>query len=91
MLLVRLSSGEEIIGEVTETENLITIKDGYTLIPAGEGRIGMMPFMAYTKAKNGITIDKSFVVFTVEPADDLQEQVRSMSSSIITPNKKIVT
>jgi len=91
MLLVRLSSGEEIIGEVTETENLITIKDGYTLIPAGEGRIGMMPFMAYTKAKNGITIDKSFVVFTVEPADDLQEQVRSMSSSIVTPNKKIVT
>ena len=91
MLLVRLSSGEEIIGEVTETENLITIKDGYTLIPAGEGRIGMMPFMAYTKAKNGITIDKSFVVFTVEPADDLQEQVRSMGSSIVTPNKKIVT
>ena len=35
MLLVRLSSGEEVIGEVTETENLITIKDGYTLIPAG--------------------------------------------------------
>lgn len=91
MLLVRLSSGEEIIGEVTETENLITIKDGYTLIPAGEGRIGMMPFMAYTKAKDGITIDKSFVVFTVEPADDLQEQVRSMGSSIVTPNKKIVT
>jgi len=91
MLLVRLSSGEEIIGEVTETENLITIKDGYTLIPAGEGRIGMMPFMAYTKAKNGITIDKSFVVFTVEPADDLQEQVKSMSSGIVTPNKKIVT
>ena len=91
MLLVRLSSGEEVIGEVTETENLITIKDGYTLIPAGEGRIGMMPFMAYTKAKDGITIDKSFVVFTVEPADDLQEQVRSMGSSIVTPNKKIVT
>ena len=91
MLLVRLSSGEEIIGEVTETENLITIKNGYTLIPAGEGRIGMMPFMAYTKAKDGITIDKSFVVFTVEPADDLQEQVRSMSSGIVTPNKKIVT
>ena len=90
MLLVRLSSGEEIIGEVTETENLITIKNGYTLIPAGEGRIGMMPFMAYTKAKDGITIDESFVVFTVEPADDLQEQVKSMGSSIVTPKKDII-
>ena len=79
MLLVRLSSGEEVIGTVTETENLITIKDGYTLIPAGEGRIGMMPFMAYTKAKNGITIDKQFVVFTVEPLDELIDQIRQMN------------
>tara|TARA_B100002019_G_C21069023_1_gene498040 strand:+ start:316 stop:603 length:288 start_codon:yes stop_codon:yes gene_type:complete len=90
MLLVRLSSGEEIIGEVTETENLITIKDGYTLIPAGEGRIGMMPFMAYTKANNGVTIDKKFVMFMIEPADDLQEQVKSMGSSIVTPKKDII-
>ena len=90
MLLVRLSSGEEIIGEVTETENLITIKNGYTLIPAGEGRIGMMPFMAYTKANNGVTIDKKFVMFMIEPADDLQEQVKSMGSSIVTPKKDII-
>jgi len=90
-LLVRLSSGEEVIGEVTETQNLITIKDGYSLIPAGEGKIGFMPFMAYTKAKEGITIDKQFVVFTVEPADELQDQIRSMSSGIVTPNKKIIS
>jgi hypothetical protein len=90
MKLVRLSSGEEVIGEVTETQNLITIKDGYTLIPAGEGKIGMMPFMAYTKAKNGVTIDKRFVMFMIEPADELADQVRSMSSGIVTPNKKII-
>jgi len=47
--------------------------------------------MAYTKANNGVTIDKRFVMFMVEPADDLQDQVRSMSSGIVTPNKKIVT
>ena len=51
----------------------------------------MMPFMAYTKANNGVTIDKRFVMFMIEPADDLQDQVRSMSSGIVTPNKKIVT
>ena len=91
MLLVRLSSGEEVIGTVTETENFITIKDGYTLIPAGEGRIGMMPFMAYTKANNGVTIDKKFVMFMIEPADDLQDQVRTMSTGIVAPKKKIIT
>lgn len=91
MKLVRLSSGEEIIGDVTDSQNDITIKNGYSLIPAGEGRIGFMPFMAYTKAKDGITIPKNFVVFVVEPADELQDQIREMDSGIVTPNKKIVT
>lgn len=91
MLLVRLSSGEEVIGDVTETENLITIKDGFSLIPAGEGKIGFMPFMAYTKAKNGITINKKFVVFMVEPADELQDQVRTMTTGIVAPSKKIIS
>lgn len=91
MLLVRLSSGEEVIGDVTETENLITIKDGFSLIPAGEGKIGFMPFMAYTKAKNGITINKKFVVFMVEPADELKDQVRTMTTGIVAPSKKIIS
>lgn len=86
MQLVRLSSGEEIIGDVTYDGNdAITIKDGYSLIPAGEGKLGFMPFMAYTKAKEGITINQDFVVFIVEPMDDLQSQINTMRSGIVTP------
>ena len=67
MQLVRLSSGEEIIGDITyDGDEAITIKDGFSLIPAGEGKLGFMPFMAYTKAKEGITINQDFVVFIVE-------------------------
>ena len=88
MKLVRLSSGEEVIGKVTETENTLTIKDGYSLIPAGEGKIGFMPFMAYTKAKNGITIDKRFIVFVVDPLEELVDQIRQMNSGIVTPPKQ---
>ena len=69
MKLVRLSSGEEVIGKVIENEDSITITDGYSLIPAGEGKIGFMPFMAYTKAKDGITIDNKFVLFIVDLVD----------------------
>tara|TARA_X000000368_G_C22437541_1_gene453211 strand:+ start:139 stop:420 length:282 start_codon:yes stop_codon:yes gene_type:complete len=86
MQLVRLSSGEEIIGDITyDGDEAITIKDGFSLIPAGEGKLGFMPFMAYTKAKEGITINQDFVVFIVEPMDDLQTQVRSMRSGLVTP------
>ena len=91
MLLVRLSSGEEIVGEVTETETHITIKNGYSLIPAGEGKIGFMAFMSYTKAEEGVTISKQFVLFMVEPKDQLVEQVKSMNSSIVVPPKGIIT
>ena len=91
MKLVRLSSGEEIIGKVRESENSVVIEDGYSLIPAGEGKIGFMPFMAYTKAKEGILIDRSFVVFVVEPLEELVDQIRQMETGITVPSGKIVT
>jgi hypothetical protein len=88
MKLIRLSSGEEVVGTVVENGDSITIKDGYSLIPAGEGKIGFMPFMAYTKASEGIEIKNEFVMFIVEPVEQLQDQVRAMSSDIITPPKQ---
>ena len=91
MKLVRLSSGEEVIGKVRESENSIVIEDGYSLIPAGEGKIGFMPFMAYTKAKEGILIDRRFVVFVVEPVEELVDQIRQMETGLTVPSGKIVT
>ena len=91
MKLVRLSSGEEVIGKVVDNGNDITITDGYSLIPAGEGKIGFMPFMAYTKAKQGITIPKNFVVFMVDPVDELVDQVRQMDTGLVTPKNRIIS
>jgi hypothetical protein len=91
MKLVRLSSGEEVIGKVVDNGSDITITDGYSLIPAGEGKIGFMPFMAYTKAKEGITIPKNFVVFMVDPVDELVDQVRQMDTGLVTPKNRIIS
>ena len=91
MKLVRLSSGEEVIGKVVDNGSDIIITDGYSLIPAGEGKIGFMPFMAYTKAKEGITIPKNFVVFMVDPVDELVDQVRQMDTGLVTPKNKIIS
>lgn len=91
MKLVRLSSGEEIVGEVTaERDNSITIKNGHLLIPAGEGKIGFMPFAPYTNAKDGVNISNNFVVFQVDPVPDLAAQVKEMAnpSKLITPQKQ---
>jgi hypothetical protein len=89
--LVRLSSGEEIVGVVTRTDETTTIVDGYNLISTKEGRIGFIPFMQYTKAAEGVEIPNQFVMFVIEPAEQLAEQIKSMKSDIVTPSKKIVT
>jgi|TARA_B110000285_G_scaffold211236_1_gene253750 hypothetical protein len=92
MKLVRLSSGEEIIGNVeVHRDNSVTITDGYSLIPAGEGKIGFMPFMAYTEAAKGITIAERFVLFVVEPNAQLVEQIQQMDSKIVVPPQGIIT
>jgi len=47
--------------------------------------------MAYTKAKQGITIPKNFVVFMVDPVDELVDQVRQMDTGLVTPKNKIIS
>jgi|TARA_B100000085_G_C18261517_1_gene398207 hypothetical protein len=89
--LVRLSNGEEIIGKITETENTITIEEGHALFAPEPGKIGFIPFMPYTKAKDGVVIDKKFVMFVVDPLDSLVDQVRAVNSGIQTPSKEIIT
>ena len=87
--LVRLSNGEEVIGQVTETENQITIKDGHALFAPEAGKIGFIPFMPYTKAKDGVSIDRKFVMFIVEPLESLVDQVKGVNARIVTPKKDI--
>ena len=86
--LVRITSGEEIIGNITENQNSYTIRDGYVLIPGGEGNIAYMPFMPYTKASKGVVIDKSFVLFCVEPVDELAARIKEQISGVIVPKKQ---
>ena len=90
--LIRLVSGEELIAEVVNSsEDSYTLKDAIVMIPAGEGRIGFMPFLPYTDAKNGIAIRKQDVMFVIDPIDDLIDQFRQARSGIQTAPKGIIT
>ena len=92
--LLRLSSGEELIADVDLNgidSDTVIVKDAIVLIPAGEGKIGFMPFMPYTKASDGVEIDMKWIMFMVDPIDDLVEQHRNATSQIAIPDKKIVT
>lgn len=87
MKLVRLTSGEEIVCQVKESEDAITISDAFSLIAPEPGKIGFIPFMAYSKNKE-FTISKQFVILVVDPVDEMVDQVRTMTTGIVTPNQQ---
>ena len=89
--LIRLTSGEEIIAEIANTsEDTYQIKDAIIMIPAGEGKIGFMPFMPYTKAKDGLVLKKQDVMFMIDPVDELLDQFKQARSGIITPPQGVI-
>lgn len=80
--LLRLTSGEEIIGNVADKDDSWRVEDAIVMIPAGEGKLGFMPWMPYTKSSKGVDIPKQHVMFVVEPIDDLKNQHQQATSSI---------
>jgi hypothetical protein len=70
----RLLSGEEILSRFEMSDTHVTLKDPAILVPAGQGQIGIMPWMMYTKASKGIQIPLSFVAFSIDPVEELKTQ-----------------
>ena len=87
----RLNSGEEILSRFEEQDNAWLLKDPAVLVPVGQGQIGLMPWMMYTKASKGISIPKSFVAFTIEPLEELKTQYDTgLNKGIVAPSTKTV-
>ena len=86
MELIRLVTGEEVIAKIKEeTDTTLTVEDGIMLIPAGEGKIGMVPFMPYSEG-DPIELNKAHIMFRTTPNEDLRRQVLRITTGIETPN-----
>ena len=89
--IVRLTSGEELICKVTETESDITIKNPAILIPTGEGQLAFGQWLPYADITKGLTIDKKYIIFMVTPATELANQYStSFGSGLVVPKKEPV-
>jgi len=71
--LVRLKSGEELIGKCVINEDGSThIDKPVILVPTGEGSVGLMPYMPYTDIVNsGIDVPEDFVLFVLDLHEEL--------------------
>ena len=89
--LVRLTSGEELIANVDmKDSNKPVLHNAIIMIPAGEGKIGFMPWLPYTKAELGLPIKHEDIMFMVDPLDELKDQFNQARSGIVTPPSGVI-
>lgn len=88
--IVRLSTGEELIATIGDSFNtgVVNLVDVAILIPTQQNSLGLAPFMAYSNAKEGLEVPRSFVMFMADPVDGLKKQYQNMFSRIITPTEQ---
>jgi hypothetical protein len=89
--IIRLISGEELIANVTETENTIHLKDASVLIPSPEGKLLLARWLPYANTDGGVTLEKKHIVFTIDPQKELAEHFTTVIvNNLVVPGKKIV-
>ena len=92
--IVRMITGEDVIGKVTKGD-VIEVEKAFVSIPMRNQpgqpvQLMMTPYMPYS-ADTKITFDTDKVVTIVKPKDDILKSYQANTSSILTPNKELIT
>lgn len=96
---LKLVSGEDIIGVVSNTEHNITIENPIRLMmvpmsnPQSQPSFGFAPFPVYATGSTNfkLTISKSHIIFDIEPDQEFINQYNSIfGTGIVTPSKSII-
>jgi hypothetical protein len=79
--LIRMKSGEDVIGDVTEIDTGYIVEKPAVLMPmpASQGRemsMGMVPWQPFSKSTK-FSIPGDWVVTTSDPADDIENGYRT--------------
>ena len=88
----RMSSGEDVVATiVNETDSVLEVENAIVAIPTGEGQIGFAPWSPLvSKSDKTLPVNKKFVVYIAEVAEDIVNQYNQMFSKIVTPTSKLV-
>ena len=86
--IVRLTTGEDLIGEVQEGSGIVNIKKPYIIYPTshpkpGEAiKFGMFTYIPYAETDD-ISFDEKHILVVVEPKQDLLASYNQSVSKII--------
>lgn len=95
--VIRLSTGEEIMGEVLESNNnIVVIKDPVRIImmpskaDPNNPSVAFAPFMQWSDEKT-LTLNANHVTLITTPIKEFVNQYNSMFGGIVVPNSKLIT
>ena len=93
--VIRLSTGEDVIAKVEIGADIVTLNKPFVIIPQqmGPGKPVQLMMSLYNAFGKGDTVDvqKDKVVFVTEPKDEIKKSYEQNTSSILTPNKELIT
>lgn len=90
--IVRLTTGEELICEATESNGGWTISKALLLVPVSLQNMQMIPWLAYAKhPEEGLFLPEKIIAFTVEAEDRLKAEHEKAFSKIIAPSNELLT
>ncbi len=93
--MIRLLSGEEIVSEIEESVQWVTLRSPLVIMPNGEqgGRMsfGFMPWPVFADKdqtkKTGVDVMRHAIVMIYDPVDDILTQYNTAMGKIIVPKK----
>jgi hypothetical protein len=90
--LIRMVSGEEVIAKVLDEtqDGGLVLKNPCILLPAGQGRLALVPWMPYAETEN-MEVPSKVVAFQVTPKIDLVNEYNTMNSGLIVPDKSVAS
>jgi len=98
--VVRLLSGEELMGDIEDKgegkyflKNACQIVTSYADTTTATARVGLSPFMPYTKSSDGIELEKAYIGFIVDPVNELTTEYNKVFGSglVLPPSKPTLT
>ena len=93
--IVRLQTGEEIICKVGDgkTKGTKCLKKPAIIIPVGQGKIGLSPWIPYAEIADGVEVKDDNIMFITEPVEEfLNEYNTAFGSGLVVPtgNNEVV-
>ena len=80
--IIRLVTGEQIISQVEETEDVIKLEQPMMIVILKEG-LQMVPWLIFSATSN-VEISKQFVMLIHDPQPQLEQHYQQQTGSIMT-------